>query len=287
MAEPLSAVQSDAVLMHDSFGEVPLPSNLHTSARLYVGSLTAAQDLAFHDAAGITHVLTVAGRLQVNLPRCGPAHLSIDLCDHPTADLLAVLDECLAFCDLALGLRSDAQGIGAVSTDHRSALLVHCASGVSRSVAVCVALLMTRGGFSLDEALASVRTNRLQANPNLGFMTQLQMLERFSGDTVAAKGQWTKEFGDQVFQEARRQREAANDLHAKLDDLENMLAAERSMTTAGDERFADRRAWFVRQLDSLQDNIDGLMADSRDRVARTILKAAAQKASRLLEDLSS
>ena len=60
--------------------------------------------------------------------------------------------------------------------EHRSAgnnLVVNCAQGVSRSATVTVAYLMTINSWSVDEALAFVRTKRSIANPNPHFMAQL------------------------------------------------------------------------------------------------------------------
>ena len=46
-------------------------------------------------------------------------------------------------------------------------ILVHCASGVSRSVATCCAWLMTRQGYMYQDALHLIRKNRPHANPNM------------------------------------------------------------------------------------------------------------------------
>jgi predicted protein tyrosine phosphatase len=54
------------------------------------------------------------------------------------------------------------------------AVLVHCQKGVSRSCAVVTAYLMAQNGWSVVEALEYVQKRRPQAQPNIGFMAQLQ-----------------------------------------------------------------------------------------------------------------
>jgi hypothetical protein len=53
-------------------------------------------------------------------------------------------------------------------------VLVHCQQGVSRSCAVVTAYLMAQNGRSVVEALEYVQKRRPQAQPNIGFMAQLQ-----------------------------------------------------------------------------------------------------------------
>ncbi len=56
-------------------------------------------------------------------------------------------------------------------------VLVHCASGYSRSVGVMVGWLMCRKGYLYAEALEKIRLARPRAFPNAGFQQQLKMLE--------------------------------------------------------------------------------------------------------------
>ena len=105
----------------------------HPGARIFVGSLSAAEDLDFHTSVGVTHVLTAAGRLSVDVPtrpqQLAPVHIVLDLADHPTANLLRELPKSMEFIDSALG-----QLDGGI-------VLVHCASGVGRNVSIVVAYI--------------------------------------------------------------------------------------------------------------------------------------------------
>ena len=54
----------------------------------------------------------------------------------------------------------------------------HCFAGISRSSTVCIAYLMNSKKIKKDEALSLIRVNRPQANPNQGFVTQLQAYQK-------------------------------------------------------------------------------------------------------------
>jgi len=136
-------------------------------------------------------------------------HVIISLRDTVESDLLSVLPEALATIDEALSNGStntssrsnDAQsnnaaGISSLkqSIDIRKPAdrnhddnnpqricLVHCAKGVSRSVSLIIAYLLSRHPLkfkSFDEALMHVRTVRPQARPNIGFALALRQFER-------------------------------------------------------------------------------------------------------------
>ncbi|NWJ07123.1 DUS28 phosphatase, partial [Crypturellus undulatus] len=55
--------------------------------------------------------------------------------------------------------------------------LVYCKSGRSRSATICTAFLMRRRHLSLQEAFATVKAARPEAEPNAGFWAQLQRYE--------------------------------------------------------------------------------------------------------------
>lgn len=59
------------------------------------------------------------------------------------------------------------------------AVLVHCASGISRSATLCCSYLMWKSGLSLSSALEQVRKNRGFVAPNAGFMQQLGDFEKY------------------------------------------------------------------------------------------------------------
>ena len=67
-------------------------------------------------------------------------------------------------------------------------------AGVSRSVTLVVAYIMTVTGLGWQEALAAVKVARPCAGPNLGFQRQLHEFETTQADTVSM----TRESGNGV-----------------------------------------------------------------------------------------
>lgn len=52
-------------------------------------------------------------------------------------------------------------------------VLIHCLAGMSRSVTIAVAYVMTISNLSWEDALKVVKSGRRIANPNAGFQNQL------------------------------------------------------------------------------------------------------------------
>lgn len=57
-------------------------------------------------------------------------------------------------------------------------MLVHCLAGVSRSVTITVAYLMSSLRLSLNDAFALVRARKSNIAPNFHFMEQLHAFEK-------------------------------------------------------------------------------------------------------------
>jgi hypothetical protein len=64
-----------------------------------------------------------------------------------------------------------------LASNASACVLVHCASGVSRSVAIVVHYLMRKRGVSSSKALQCIRAVHPAAQPNQGFLRQLEALE--------------------------------------------------------------------------------------------------------------
>lgn len=235
---------------------------------LWVGALSAAECAPALEARGIKSIVTVAARLNACVPP-SIRHTTVALDDHPCADLLSALVVVLQAIDEGMAPAADS-----IKNAACGGVLVHCASGVSRSVASCVAWLMTRQGRTLDESLALVRSARPAADPNLGFRSALQVLERCCGDLAAARAAWSASNAHEARDRAQRLREAANALHSRADQLEEDLArlAHGSVPLE-----------LTARLEALQLDVDAASEHERDDpVARSIRRAAAQKVARLL-----
>lgn len=121
---------------------------------LAVGDLSASGDASFDRVISVG----VSPRPDVS----ASALVLVSLDDTHDGDLLGVLDECIA------AVREAAPG---------DRLLVHCHAGQSRSVAVCIALLMVFSGLRVDLAASLVISSRPGACPNASFAAQLLLLD--------------------------------------------------------------------------------------------------------------
>lgn len=128
----------------------------------------------------ITHILSL---IKYSLSRDDDVfrdvqHLSIDVDDVDDQDIVVHFPRIVRFIDAGLAGSSSAPG----------AVLVHCAMGKSRSVSAVIAYLLwkypvrfgrsdpaTTGADAVAKALAWVRATRPIAEPNDGFMRQLEM----------------------------------------------------------------------------------------------------------------
>lgn len=72
---------------------------------------------------------------------------------------------------------------------HQHPCLVHCAMGISRSTALCVAWLLASATTptTLAQSLAQVRRVRPSVQPNLGLLAALRALEQSGGNVRLAR----------------------------------------------------------------------------------------------------
>jgi len=190
---------------------------------LFVGSLNAAQNIAMLRSHNITTVLTIANGLLLTLPD-GINHIVIEIPDHPIADILSIVEVTISSIDRVLS-NPDSGTAG---------VLVHCASGISRSVSICCAWLMLRQSMSFVDSLEKIRTNRPLANPNVGFHAQLTTLsstiDKKPGASakhliMLAQAEYLQQLGGQTIMDALfEQRETANTLHADADGTSTLIS---------------------------------------------------------------
>jgi len=142
---------------------------------VFLGSVKAATNIKTLESWKITRILVVDTTSSILWPDKF-SYKRVKLEDIPTANLLAILPEALAFLGEAQ-LRRDP-------------VLVHCTRGFSRSASVAIAFQMLFKGLSYEDALNLVKRRRPNVYPNIGFQQQLQQLD--SMKTRCLTGHWGK-----------------------------------------------------------------------------------------------
>lgn len=137
---------------------------------------------------GITHVLSVLPGPLPTYITDNYTHSQIDITDEETSNLLESLPAAIEFIDLALF----PGGVGADDKKHRGAILVHCAQGKSRSVAVIVAYLMAKYHLTYAQALHAVTRKVADAQPNDGFVEQLKLFEQMKCELDESSSEYRK-----------------------------------------------------------------------------------------------
>ena len=130
---------------------------------LYLGDINQANDLIFLQSKGIQHIINVSD--YPNKFRESPIHyMEIDLEDTELSDINRYFTKVSRTIHNAL-------------LKHEP-VMVHCNAGVSRSPTLVIAYLVQKRKYSLEAAIAHVKSKRPGINPNEGFMKQLN--QRFA-----------------------------------------------------------------------------------------------------------
>ena len=74
--------------------------------------------------------------------------------------------------------------------------------------------------MSITQALVLMRKNRPSLRPNIGFMMQLQVLEKHNCDLEKAVLEWKENNRVEIYDLISTRRQMANDIHAIVDELE-------------------------------------------------------------------
>ncbi|KAM6500119.1 Protein-tyrosine phosphatase-like protein [Amanita muscaria] len=142
--------------------------------RLYISDLSFAENPACLSSHRITHILSALPD-SIYIP---PATL---LHPHPPPSRLQVRVEDFPFAELAAHLPKTTSWItDALGQNPNAKVLVHCVEGISRSVSVVAAYLMAQYGWTPNEAVKYIKTKRVVAEPNFGFVQQLHEYARDS-----------------------------------------------------------------------------------------------------------
>lgn len=142
---------------------------------LFLGNYETASDAELLERIGVHYIINVTSNLP-NVFEDSPSYhyqrISVD--DNSSHNLSHYFPEAIAFIDAA--------------ADADSACLVHCLAGISRSVTVCLAYLMNKNKWSLEDAYDLVLRRNASIAPNFHFMGQLIEYERHLGVRSASVG---------------------------------------------------------------------------------------------------
>lgn len=148
---------------------------------LYLGNIKDAQDKELLKTHNITHILSIHDNAAPILEDI--TYLCISASDHSKQNLTQHFKDSIVFIH-----ESRMKGEGC---------LVHCVAGVSRSVTLVVAYIMTVTGRGWVESLAAVRAARPCAGPNLGFLRQLEEFE--NTELAQYRTWWVDRYGKNFF----------------------------------------------------------------------------------------
>jgi len=156
---------------------------------LYLGGKVDAKNRDWLELKGISHILNVTPAKEACI-KAGLANFfetssftykRISVYDALTSDLLQYADSIVNFISTGL---------------IHGSVLVHCQRGVSRS-ATCVGFYFIRKvGFTLDDAIALMKSKRPIVDPNPAFMEQLRVYEGKEWNAAKKRRQEKSENGD-------------------------------------------------------------------------------------------
>eukprot|EP00128_Syssomonas_multiformis_P003936 Colp12_sorted_trinity150504_noHs@10789 len=130
---------------------------------LFLGSRLHAEDKELLNFLGITHIVNVTQNVPNYLAKEGFAYLRCPIEDSIHQPIKPSIETALRFiraCEAA---------------GHK--VLVHCEQGISRSASICTAFVLEKEPhLNVLAAIAKVRSARVVAHPNEGFVQQLEEL---------------------------------------------------------------------------------------------------------------
>lgn len=137
--------------------------------RLYISNWYVAASKTTLNSLSITHVVKIGEQYRTSQHHSNRVYLSIELDDTESTELSPHFLPFFKFVNEAL----------AENTTNR--VLVHCEAGISRSVSLSIAWLMSVHTMTYQSAFERINAVRCFVNPNMGFVTQLH---RYQSDIL-------------------------------------------------------------------------------------------------------
>lgn len=133
----------------------------YISDNIFIGNYASALSEETLKENKITHIV-LAGKCMIGLYPHKFTYKILPLYDSPYLKMRKYFDDANGFIKEVL------------AENKENKILIHCASGISRSISIAIAYYIAYCGMKYDEALVHVKTRRKIAKPNQGFEKELR-----------------------------------------------------------------------------------------------------------------
>lgn len=134
----------------------------HVQDTVYIGDIASACNEVELKKLGITHIITAILGVNPQFPQ-DFVYLNVPIRDVESEDIKSHLTTTTQFID-------DAVKSG-------GKVLIHCVCGISRSATIVAAWMMSRNGYTVDEAIHLLKEKRECVDPNPAFREQLEQFK--------------------------------------------------------------------------------------------------------------
>lgn len=132
---------------------------------IYISGYEATKDLTSLQLQGITHILNLAG--EQKCPNVYPGHFSYSSLTMPDNSRIDILFFIYVAVEFILS-----------ATQKGGKVLIHCVKGLSRAPTVTCGYLILQQKLNANQSLDLLQKVHPEADPNLGFLSQLQALRQ-------------------------------------------------------------------------------------------------------------
>ena len=128
--------------------------------KIYLGGIDGAREIKYLKQEGITHILSLAGKIfSINYEKGTFITKIIEIMDFTNENIFKYFKECIKFIE------------------NSKKIYIHCMAGVSRSASIVIAYLMYKEHKKYFQIYSEVKKKRNIIKPNFGFVFQLKYFE--------------------------------------------------------------------------------------------------------------
>ena len=128
--------------------------------KIYLGGIDGAREINYLKQEGITHILSLAGKIfSINYEKGTFITKIIEIMDFTNENIFKYFKECIQFIE------------------NSKKIYIHCMAGVSRSASIVIAYLMYKEHKKYFQIYSEVKKKRSIIRPNFGFVFQLKYFE--------------------------------------------------------------------------------------------------------------